>query len=755
MAAAGAVAFRFTYRGFTDALLSDLRHAPFSEVVDQYRFFRYYVDTYQDLALDPATGLVDLEVAASEARLASGMSDFERGRLSFHRGAFAAAVRQIESDVEKRGESEEKLFWLAMSYLRVGEVENCLDHLLAEPRRDGEPPMSGFHHSAMAAAYCTLPIEQVHREREPAQRAAALFQRLLESYRPGDELYRWLLNFCHMALGLFPEGVPEEHRIDSEFAGRFYGPHRERTAERFAALSFRDRAGELGVDTLDSGKGVAVEDFNGDGYLDIVTGGTFSDLRYYVNEAGRRFVERTAESGLGGVSQPYIITAADYDNDGRMDLFVGRPFTFFRLFRNQGDGTFSDATFSSGLLEAAPAAGEAVYSCVSAWADVDNDGDLDLFLAQFGQRLPLFGGLLGRKPMSSKLFLNQGGRFTDGTESYDLSGIVEDQIFLGAAFGDYDGDGWPDLFLSSFNRSRSVLLRNVGGSRFEPVPLARTPEPGFMAAFVDVDHDGWLDLFQTSQGPARTTTRRTVFGDEPERNAPRILLNTGGRLVERKDLFRGRMPIGSMGASYGDLNNDGCLDFYLGTGNPEGWFVLPNLMFLGEAQGSRCTGMMDNISMLQGFGTIQKGHGIVFFDFDNDGDQDIYSSLGGMWPGDAWPNQLFVNDSRTSAAWLKIRLRGHRTNRFGVGAMIRVTARDASGETIVRTYHMDNKTGFGSAPYLAHIGLGPAVAVDEVEVWWPASKTLRSYDAELSRLNVLSESGGAVEPGGLHFAAGP
>ena len=143
--------------------------------------------------------------------------------------------------------------------------------------------------------------------------------------------------------------------------------------------------------------------------------------------------------------------------------------------------------------------------------------------------------------------------------------------------------------------------------------------------------------------------------------------------------------------------------------------------------------------MLEGLGTVQKGHGIVFFDFDDDGDQDLYSSLGGMWPGDAWPNQLFVNESRLGRSWVKIRLVGRVANRFGVGARIRVTARDDAGRAIVRHATIDTRTGFGSAPYLAHVGLLNAVAIERIEVRWPASGRVVAYPGEPGRTLVLEE----------------
>lgn len=200
------------------------------------------------------------------------------------------------------------------------------------------------------------------------------------------------------------------------------------------------------------------------------------------------------------------------------------------------------------------------------------------------------------------------------------------------------------------------------------------------------------------------------------------------------------MPMTTMGASYGDLDNDGSLDFYLGTGSPEPWNVLPNLLYLGEERGGQCTGRMTNVSMLAGFGTVQKGHGIAFFDFDGDGDQDVYSSLGGMWPAAPWMSQLFVNESTTGNARVKIRLRGRRSNFYGVGSRIEVTARRADGSALVRTYAMDSKTGFGSAPYLAHIGLEKATAVERVKVIWLGSGCVGTYSAKIRELNVLDEA---------------
>jgi hypothetical protein len=281
----------------------------------------------------------------------------------------------------------------------------------------------------------------------------------------------------------------------------------------------------------------------------------------------------------------------------------------------------------------------------------------------------------------------------------------------------------------------------VQGKRFELTNLVDRKASGFAAAFLDINHDGRLDIFQAGFGDAKSAVEQVVFGENTTRFASGhsvIFLQTAdGRFEEHEEVFD--MPMSTMGSSFGDINNDGCYDFYLGKGDPESWFILPNLMYMGQPEGTGCGIKLQNVSMLQGFGNIQKSHGIVFADFDNDGRQDIYSSLGGMWPGDAWPSQLLVNKSTLHNTWTKIRLRGRKTNYYGLGARIKVVAENLSHQKIVRYYSMDNKTGFGSGPFLAHIGLMDANEIKSVEVFWPVSRCTATYSAALKQINVLDE----------------
>lgn len=731
--------FRYHYKGFTTGLYNQTRHGSVAENKNLWFCISYWLEYMQLLKLNDTTGFYDFDNVDER-----GMSLYERGKLVYHRGDFAGAVSLIEQDIDKNGESEDKLFWLGISYMRKAEAENCLAQLTLTPGHQEQGDLRVQHvfqnQTDSMEQLCALPLTQFHQRAESARAAIKLFEKLLDNYDHDNRLYQWLLNFNYMTVNGFPQEVPPKYLIKTEFIDSFYGAKKKELEAEFSTLSFSDRAHELGVDTFNSGKGVAVEDFDHDGYLDIVTGGNFDTVKFYKNDHGKTFVDRTEAAGLGGIKQPFVITSADYDNDDWPDLFFARPFGNYALYRNNRDGTFTDVTASSGLLDAKPA-DHIAATWVAAWSDVDNDGDLDLFLAQWGFKMPFVSNLMAKPRMDSTLFINENGHFANRNKEFGLQDTVEDSYFIGATFGDYDNDGYPDLFLSSPLRNTSVLLHNVAGKRLERTNLIRNDEGGFVASFLDFNHDGRLDLFWAGFADAKTSTEQAVFGEhlsEFRSGQTRIFIQTAdGKFIERTDLFD--LPISTMGSSFGDINNDGCYDFYLGTGTPESWFVLPNLMYVGKTAGTKCADALTNISMLQGFGTIQKGHGIVFFDFDNDGDEDIYSSLGGMWPADKWPNQFFVNNSKTGNNWVEIRLRGRRTNYFGVGATIKVVAENQQQEEITRYYQMDNKTGFGSAPYLAHIGLMNATRIKGVEVFWPVSRCRKTYQAKLNGLNILDE----------------
>ena len=730
----------FAYQPYITLAYKEFKYG-FASLGPTIRFFTYWVEYYKQLRYNPEKGTYDFEWVVNDPSSLDDLDDYALGVLAWHRGDFTGAVSYLEGHHSNEGVSERSLFWLAMSYVRLAETENCLNTLLSPDTGTLRPA-----HQKM----CTLPLTMYHTQTEYSRLAADVFQRLLDEYDDENRLYRWLLNFCYMTVGGFPEEVPPQYLVQGPFIDHFYGPHVEQLQTEYAYLRFSDYAKAFNIDTFDAGKGVAVEDFDRDGYLDIIVGGYYTSLRFYRNDQGQGFTDLTEEVGLSQIKGTHLITAADYDNDGWMDLFVGRPLAGdppgdYLLLRNTGEGRFEDVTVSVGLL---PLDDEGqrkrAIPWASAWADVDNDGDLDLFVATLAGANPFFGEPL----LPPRFYINEGGRFVDQTEAFGLSTLLKNRYLLGAAFGDYDNDGYPDLAVTGSSRGMKSLLKNIDGQRFEATDLIVSAEPSFMTSFVDINHDGLLDLFTAGAGIAEPSTTMAVFGEKEDAfkmgHSAIWVQQPDGRFEQRTDLFRDQMPIATMGSSFGDINNDGAYDFYLGTGSPEGWFILPNLMYIGELVDGQPTGYMTDISPLHGFGTVQKGHGIVFFDFDNDGDQDLYSSLGGMWPGDAWPNQFFVNESELTNTWTKVRLRGRRSNYYGVGARIKVVAETEAGTPIIRTYLMDNKTAFGSSPYLAHIGLANAVRIERVEVTWSGQRTPRVYPADLETLNILDENEGTA-----------
>jgi hypothetical protein len=190
-----------------------------------------------------------------------------------------------------------------------------------------------------------------------------------------------------------------------------------------------------------------------------------------------------------------------------------------------------------------------------------------------------------------------------------------------------------------------------------------------------------------------------------------------------------------MGLNYGDLDNDGWLDFYAGTGNPGLDTLLPNRMFRNA--GGR---FFQDVTTSGGFGHIQKGHAISFADLDNDGDQDIHITMGGAYTGDVYRNALFRNPGHGNH-WITLKLEGRRSNRAAIGARIRVTVATAEGE---RTIHKDVSTGasFGALPLRQEIGLGQATAIRKVEIHWPVTgETQVLTGLELDRFYKITEGG--------------
>ncbi len=578
----------------------------------------------------------------------------------------------------------------AMVYLRHAEVTNCVNR----------------HHGEC----CIFPLQGrgIHEDRTAAKEAQKSLLAALEE-EPNNLLVQWLLNIASMATSEFPESVPEQFRV----------PERSLTP-RGNVKRFVDVAPRLGVDTYNLCGGVVVEDFDNDGYLDIVTS-TYhptGPLHFYRNEGNGTFSDQTSAAGLDSQLGGLNCLGADYDNDGDVDILVLRGAWLMddgrirnSLLRNNGDGTFVDVTSDAGLAE------PAYPTQAAAWGDFDNDGDLDLFVGNESRKS--LNDPSGDFP--SQLFRNNGdGSFTDIAVE---AGVTNDRYSKGVTVGDYDNDGDLDIYVSNGGKNR--LYRNNANGTFTDVAEAiwlTAPEGrSFASWFFDYDNDGWLDLFVTGYSATPADVLADYRGQRHGATLPCLYHNQGDGKFRNKTIEAGLAhPYLPMGANFGDIDGDGFLDICLATGDPEFETLMPNVMLRND-RGIR----FRDVTVASGFGHLQKGHGVAFADFDHDGDQDIYNQLGGFYLGDAYHNALFLN-AGGNHHFVLIELVGIRSNRQGVGARIKVELKGASQDVLHRA--VGSVSSFGGSPLRQEIGLGTATGIKRITVIWPASGTVQQFD---------------------------
>ncbi|MBT8400752.1 MAG: CRTAC1 family protein, partial [Rhodothermia bacterium] len=471
--------------------------------------------------------------------------------------------------------------------------------------------------------------------------------------------------------------------------------------------------------------------------------GTRGPMKLYVNDQDGRFHDRTEEAGLNGLYGGLNTVHADYDNDGFVDVFVLRGAWLGdagahpnSLIRNKGDGTFEDVTLRAGVLSYHP-------TQTAAWADFNNDGWIDLFVGnESDQEINVFTGDLSKQstPHPSELFINNG----DGTFS-EISahvGIDVHAYVKAAVWGDVNNDGLQDLYLSVMGGPNRLYINRGGIDRSswtfeERAEATGVDEPffSFPSWFWDYDNDGDQDIFVSSYD-SRHFTRMGYDVAAEYLNLPvtveqsRLYRNRGDGTFEdvTEEAALDKLMY-TMGSNFGDLDNDGYLDFYLGTGGIDLFSLMPNRMFHNSV-GER----FDEVTFEGGFGHIQKGHGVAFGDLDNDGDQDIYSVMGGALEGDVFQNLLFENPGHDNA-WISLQLQGVASNRDAIGARIRLKLvnRDGSRSTIYAT--VSTGGSFGASSLRQEIGLGDATEIEEIEVVWPnADRSTQAFaDLDVNR----------------------
>ena len=568
---------------------------------------------------------------------------------------------------------------LAISYLRLGEVNNCQNN-----------------HNSYS---CILPLKDqaLHIDVSGSKKAIEIYTQIYEKF-PNDN-YKWLLNLAHMSIGEHPNNVPEKYRIN----------YPNWNIEQKEIKAFKEVSLKLGIAQDGLSGGVSIDDFNNDGLLDIfMTSYGMSDQSKLYTNTSNGFIDTTEEAGLTGIVSGLNCIHADYDNDGNIDIFVLRGAWLGEggnhpnsLLKNNGDGTFTDVTKSAGLLSFHP-------TQTASWADVNNDGYLDLFIGNESNE---------KQSHPCELYINQkDGSFIEESSNYNLSSI--EGFIKGVVFGDINNDKWPDLYISVLGGNNLLFKNNFG--KFENISetaAVQGPNFSFPTWFWDVNNDGFNDILVASYDTRNIQNvagdfAKELQGEKVLSDKSKLYINNGDETFsEQSNSFNIDKSFYAMGSNFGDLDNDGWLDFYIGTGSPEFTSVVPNRMFRNVDGIS-----FEEVTSAGGFGHIQKGHGVSFADLDNDGDQDIYAVLGGAYEGDNYPNVCFENPTFENN-WVILNLEGVQSNRSAIGTKLKFDL--DNGRTIF--YSINTGGSFGANSLQAEIGLGQSELIQTLTIIWPSS----------------------------------
>jgi tetratricopeptide (TPR) repeat protein len=550
--------------------------------------------------------------------------------------------------------------------------------------------------------WCLFPAHAAkpYRVTDDSARAIQYFQKYLEMKpeRPDQVQVKWLLNLAYVTIGKYPSGVPRQYLISpSAFESK-------QDIGRFA-----DVAPAMGLNFLSMANGVIADDFENNGLLDLAVSSydVCAPMRFFHNNADGTFTDRAVQAGFSNQLGGLNMIQADYNNDGCTDILVLRGAWEFpmrkSLLRNNCDGTFTDVTREAGLAEPATRTQTAV------WVDIDNDGFLDL--------------LVGNENGPSQLFRNKGdGTFEDISHS---AGVDKITFTKGVVAADYDNDGFADLYVSNLYGGNFLYHNNHDGTFTEVSEKAGVHQPqsqSFATWFFDYDNDGWPDLFVTSYFYSADETLRSYLGLPHNVETLKLYRNmkngTFKDVTAEAGLDKINMP---MGANFGDADNDGFLDIFLATGGPEYGALVPKMLLRNDEGKS-----FVDVTASSGTGELHKGHGVAFADLRNNGQEDILVSIGGATPGDAHAFRVFRKPGNDND-WITVKLVGVRTNRSAVGARIHLTLENAEKppRSIYRT--VGSGGSFGASPLQQHIGLGKSAKIRNLEIWWPASDTKQNF----------------------------
>jgi hypothetical protein len=497
--------------------------------------------------------------------------------------------------------------------------------------------------------------------------------------------------------------------------------------------------------------GVALFDYDNDGYLDVylVGGASLPSLikdspaywnRLFHNNHDGTFTDVTEKAGLAGAGYGSGVAVGDYDNDGWPDLFLANV-TGNQLFHNNGDGTFTDVSAKAGLA-GAKLDGKKMWAAGAGWFDYNNDGLLDLFVVNYCKWevntdpvCMLKDGVRGfchprlYEPLHNTLYRNNGdGTFTDVSEETGIAQYYGKGMSV--SFADYDGDGYLDAFVAN-DTTPNFLFHNLKGKKFEEVAVQAgvaysgdgAALSGMGADFKDVNNDGlpdiWYATVEHEEFPLSLNIGKNGFADMTVANGLAATTHMSG-----------------WGNGMVDFDNDGWKDLFvaranvmdnINAANPARRYPEPNSIFRNLGRGK-----FQNVSATAGtdFQKEAAHRGVAFGDLDNDGRVDmVVSVLNG-------PAEVFHNITETGNHWILLKLAGTKSNRMGIGAQIKITAEDGS----MQWNEVTTAVGYASSSDpRVHFGLGKNKKIKEIEIRWPSGIRQVLHDQEVDRILGIEE----------------
>ncbi len=658
-----------------------------------------------DRAIELFRYAIALDPDHHQAHFYVGLAYIQRGYTSLRLADYHLS-RAIALD----GQNPRQYHWRGIAQLRLGNFAAATADFEVVLR---ETPDSPTTLRALGAALMRLGA--------PGPASAALRQAV--DLEPGMLEPRWNLMVAAEQAGDDPGALPERYRLAIPDRGAS------------SPFRFEEVSAEVGIERWSRARGSGWADFDGDGDLDLVALGIRDPHALYRNrlreEGAASFTSAALDAALFDPRGGWSALFFDYDRDGDPDLYVTRDGwdgdDQNSLYRNDG-GRYVDVAAAAGV--ASPADG-----FTAAVADVNRDGLLDLYVAN---------GVATRGGAPNELFLGAPeGRFV---ERGAAMGVADHGRSVGSAFGDYDGDGWPDLLVVNFF-DRPLLYRNLEGAGFENVTATAglgAPHEGFVGFFFDYDNDGWLDIFIVGFASDMEVALQSRIEGKAVAEGSRLALYRNDRDGSFTDVSQDAglsWNLGAMAATFGDYDNDGWLDIFIGVGAPPMERFEANRLFRNLGDGT-----FADVSASAGVDDLGKGHGATFADWDHDGDLDLFVPIGGAFPGDRQKSRFYRNPAsqlRHPNGWLHIQLQASSLHPDAVGAQVELRVTDAP-DAPVQFQEVAVGGGFGVTPSpILEFGLGQHPTVAEVTIRWPGGghRVLRNVPANQRILVIEDEPG--------------